>query len=392
MLAFVDAAASAGHPRNDDFDGAERDGFGLFDLNQRDGMRLSASRAVLQPAPARPDLTACADTLVERMRLHGRRAVGLTVRHRGERRELTAGSETGVSAGTVESPQLPMLSGIGPQASPRRHGITVRHDLPGVGADLHDHPTVSLALSNPGAESYALTWRAAPRNALAPLKYPFGRRGLLASNAAEAGGFLRSRPGLDRADPQFTFMVGMNESARTLPRRHAFVCHVTVLRPATRGTLELGSADPAAKPVMRTGFMHDRRDVEALIAALKETRRIAAMPALARYAGDDLLSGHAILSDVDLEAFVRATCATTYHPVGTCKIGPARNPMPVVDAQLRVHGIDGLRVADASVRPDIVGGYTVAPSMMRGERAAAFILYPATDCAAAPAAALAPSA
>jgi choline dehydrogenase-like flavoprotein len=392
-LAFVDAAAQAGHARNDDFNGAAQDGFGLFELNQRDGVRLSSSRAFLHPVLGRPNLTVFADTLVERIRLQGGRAVGLTVRHAGERRELTAGTEIVISAGTVNTPQLLMLSGIGPAAALRPHGIEVLHELPGVGANLQDHPTVSLALANPGAESYALTWRTAGRNALAPFAYLFGRRGMLASNAAEAGGFMRSRPGLARPDLQFTFMVGMKESARTLPRRHGFMCHVAVLRPATRGALELASADPAAKPVMRPNFLEDRRDVETLMAGLREARRIAAMPALARYAGDELLPGKAKADDPELEAFIRATCATTYHPVGTCKMGPASDPLAVVDAQLRVHGIEGLRVADASVVPDIIGGNTAAPSMMIGERAAAFILHPApARAASAPADALAESA
>ena len=373
-LAFVDAAVQAGHARNDDFNGARQDGFGLFELNQRDGMRLSSSRAFLHPALARPNLTVFADALVERLRFEGRRAVGLVMRRGGERSELRCEREIVLSAGTVNTPQLLLLSGVGPATQLQQHGISVVADLPGVGANLQDHPTVSLAVENPGAESYAMTWRTAPRNAVAPLKYLFGRRGMLASNAAEAGGFLRTQSGLDRPDVQFTFMVGMKESARTLPRRHGFMCHVAVLRPATRGTLVLASADPAAKPVMRPAFLEDRRDVQALMAGLAEARRFATMPALARYAGREITPGSAVQSDAQMEAFIRATCATTYHPVGTCKMGPAGDPMAVVDAQLRVHGLEGLRVADASIMPDIIGGNTAAPSMMIGERAAAFIL------------------
>ncbi len=374
--AFVDAAVQAGHAANDDFNGARQDGFGLFELNQRSGVRLSSSRAFLHPALARPNLTVYADALVERLRFEGRRAVGVALTRHGERLDLSCTREIVVSAGTVNTPQLLMLSGIGAAAHLERHGLPVVADLPGVGANLQDHPTVSLAMENPGAESYAMTWRTAHRNAIAPLKYLFGRRGMFASNAAEAGGFLRTRSDLDKPDVQFTFMVGMKESARTLPRRHGFMCHVAVLRPATRGTLELASADPRAKPVMRPAFLEDRRDVEALMAAVSEARRIAARPALASYAGGEILPGTAVRTAAQLEAFVRATCATTYHPVGTCKMGPAGDPMAVVDAQLRVHGLDGLRVADASIMPDIIGGNTAAPSMMIGERAAAFLLQP----------------
>ena len=215
---------------------------------------------------------------------------------------------------------------------------------------------------------------ARPQVAMAPWRYLFGRRGMLASNAAEAGGFLHSRPGLDKPDLQMTFMVGMKDNPRTLPRKHGFVLHVAVLRPSTRGTLELASNDPAARPIMRPRFLEDAADAQALVRGLIEARRIIGMPALARYAGSELSPGRAAQSGTELEAFVRAQVATTYHPVGTCKMGPASDPSAVVDSQLRVHGIDGLRVADASIMPNIIGGNTSAPSMMIGERAASFLL------------------
>jgi choline dehydrogenase len=381
--ALVDAAAEAGFARNDDFNGAAQDGFGLFELNQRHGVRLSSSRAFLHPVLHRPNLVVFADTLVERINLRGTRATGITVRHRGALEELTASAEVVLCAGTVNSPQLLMLSGIGAGAALQRSGVQGVHELPGVGANLQDHPTVSVAMSNPGAESYALSWRAAPQVAMAPLRYLFGRRGMLASNAAEAGGFLRSVPGLDRPDLQMTFMVGMKDNPRTLPRQHGFVLHVALLRPSTRGTLELASGDPAAKPVMRPRFLEDAADAHALVRGLREARRILGMPSLARYAGGELSPGRAVQGDAELEAFVRANAATTYHPVGTCKMGPATDPMAVVDARLRVHGIDGLRVADASIMPNIIGGNTSAPSMMIGERAADFILRGTAVAAAA---------
>lgn len=372
--AFVEAAVEAGHVRNDDFNGPAQDGFGIFDLNQRHGVRWSSSRAFLHPVLHRPNLQVMTDTLVERVRVERGRAVGITVRGPGGRVDVDAGSEVILAAGTVNSPQLLMLSGIGPAGSLRAHGIEVRHDLPGVGRNLQDHPTVSIAMENPGAESYALSWRTAPRVALAPLRYAFGRRGMLASNAAEAGGFIRTRPGLDRPDVQYTFMVGMKDNPRTLPRRHGYFLHMAVLRPATRGTLELRSADPAARPSMRPRFLEDDRDVQALASALREARRIVARPALARLSGAELMPGRAIQDDAALERFIRDKVATTYHPVGTCRMGPARDPEAVVDAELRVHGVAGLRVADASIMPNLIGGNTSAPSMMIGERAAHFVL------------------
>ncbi len=371
--AFVQAASEAGFANNDDFNGATQDGFGIFDLNQRDGVRWSSSRAFLHPVLRRPNLTVFDEALVERIRLQGARAVGVTLRRHGQLIDLAAGTEVILCGGAVNSPQLLMLSGIGP-AGIAAHGIRVLHELPGVGANLQDHPTVSLAVSNPSAESYALSWRAAPRVALAPLRYAVSRRGMLASNAAEAGGFIRTRPELDRPDVQYTFMVGMKDNPRTLPRKHGYFLHMAVLRPATRGRVELASADPAAKPRLHPEFLEDRRDVQTLIAALRQARRIVGMPALARLSGAELQPGPAIDDDAALERFVRERVATTYHPVGTCRMGPAADTTAVVDPQLRVHGISGLRVADASIMPNLVGGNTAAPSMMIGERAAHFIL------------------
>ena len=373
--AFVQAAAEAGFARNDDFNGEAQDGFGIYDLNQRGGVRWSSSRAFLHPVLDRPNLTVFADALVERIRLQGSRAVGVTLRQNGQQVALDAGTEVILCAGTVNSPQLLMLSGIGP-GEIARHGIRVAHELPGVGLNLQDHPTVSLGMTNPSAESYALSWRSAPRVTMAPLRYAFGRRGMLASNAAEAGGFIRSRPGLDRPDVQYTFMVGMKDNPRTLPRRHGYFLHMAVLRPATRGRMELASADPAARPVLRPDFLEAREDVETLQRAMREARRIAAMPALARLSGEELAPGPNVDDDASLETYIRERVATTYHPVGTCKMGPSADPLAVVDARLRVHGLDGLRVADASIMPNLIGGNTSAPSMMIGERAAHFILNP----------------
>jgi choline dehydrogenase len=371
--ALVDAAAEAGFARNDDFNGADQDGFGIFDLNQRHGVRWSTSRAFLHPVLQRPNLKVYDEALVERVRLKGGRAIGVTLRRHGQTIDLDAGTEVVLCGGTVNSPQLLMLSGIG-SGSLAAQGIRVQHELPGVGHNLQDHPTVSLAVTNPTAESYALSWRTAPRVALAPLRYAFGRRGMLASNAAEAGGFIRTLPGLDRPDVQYTFMVGMKDNPRTLPRKHGYFLHMAVLRPSTRGRIELASRDPAAKPVLYPEFLEDRRDVETLTRAMREARRIVSMPALAALSGDELLPGPAIADDAALESFIREHVATTYHPVGTCKMGPASDPMAVVDAELRVHGLQGLRVADASIMPNLVGGNTSAPSMMIGERAAQFIL------------------
>jgi choline dehydrogenase-like flavoprotein len=312
------------------------------------------------------------------------RTVGVAVVHGGQRRRLDVSTEVILAGGAINSPQLLMLSGIGPEAMLRRHGITIARPLPGVGQNLQDHPTVFVSSSNPSGEAYAWSWRSAPRIALAPWRYAFARSGMLASNAAEAGGFMRTKPGLDRPDVQTTFLVGLKGTARTIPREHGFLLLVQLLRPAARGHLELASPNPQDRPVMHPNFLEDPEDVATLVRGLREARRIFGMPALARFRGVELEPGPGIASDADLEAAVRRQATTAYHPVGTCKMGPASDPLAVVDARLRVHGVEGLRVADASVMPNIVGGNTNAPTTMIGERAAGFVL--GSGAARAPAA------
>ena len=377
--AFVDAAVQAGHGRAEDFNGPEQDGMGLYDLNQRHGVRLSNSRAFLHPVLGRPNLTVFADTLVEKIELKGQRAVGVRIVEKGEgdehgeRRLLSASAEVVLCGGAVNSPQLLMLSGIGPGAHLRRWGIPVQRDLAGVGQNLQDHPTVFVSHGNPSGESYALSSRSWPRMLASPFRYLFNRKGMLSSNAAEAGGFFRSLPGLDRPDVQMTFLVGLKGSARVIPRDHGFMVLVQLLRPVGRGHLELASADPAAKPVMHPNFLEDPADMATLVRGVREARRIFAGAALAPFSGGEIAPGPQLQTDAQLEAALRAQVNTAYHPVGTCKMGPATDPLAVVDARLRVYGIDGLRVADASVMPNIVGGNTSAPSTMIGERAAAFM-------------------
>jgi len=279
-----------------------------------------------------------------------------------------------LAGGAINSPQLLMLSGIGPAAQLRRHGIAVVHDAPGVGANLQDHPTVFVARANPSAESYALSARSWPRVALSPLQYLLRRSGLLASNAAEAGGFVRTLPNLQRPDVQMTFLVGLKGNARTIPREHGFMLLVQLLRPLSRGRVELASARPDDKPLLHPAFLEHADDVATLVRGLQVARRIFAGPALAPVSGAELQPGAAIASAADLAAFVRQQVGTAYHPVGTCRMGPAGDPLAVVDARLAVHGVDALRVVDASVMPTIIGGNTAAPSMMIGERGAAFVM------------------
>lgn len=372
--AFVDAAVAAGHRRTDDFNGPEQDGFGIWDVNQRSGSRLSSSRAFLHPVLSRPNLQVLTDCLVERVVIERGAATGVVVVRGGQRETIGAAREVIVAAGAINSPHLLMLSGVGDARVLEQHGIQVLHDLPGVGRNLQDHPSVPVAMNDDSATAYALSMHSFPRVVASPLQYLFGRRGMLASNAAEGGGFLRTRTELDRPDVQLTLLAGLKGTARAIPREHGIMLMVSLLRPVSRGWVTLASGRPQSRPVLHPAFLEDRSEVQTLISGVRETRRILAMSPIAEYLGAERTPGADVQSDAELERVIRATLSTVYHPVGTCKMGPSTDPQAVVDARLRVHGVKRLRVADASIMPDIIGGNTSAPSMMIGERLASFIL------------------
>jgi choline dehydrogenase-like flavoprotein len=371
--AIVDAAEQAGHHRNDDFAGERKDGFGRYDLNQRNGTRLSSARAFLHPALKRPNLTVLDETMVRRILFDRGRAIGLEVEKDDARRTLSARREIVLCAGATNSPQLLMLSGIGPQDHLREMGIDLVHDLPGVGAHLQDHPTVHVAMENPSAESYAVSAKALPRVIASPFKYLFNRGGMLASNVAECGGFLCT-DGTGRPDIQITFLVGLKLDARAIPRRHGYMGLIQLLRPRSAGSVRLASNRPEDKPVIDPNFFADPYDMKTLIAGFREARRIFAQPALAPMTGAEIEPGVQYQTDAEIDGALRKIVNTAYHPTGTCKMGPDSDPMAVVDGRLRVRGVSGLRVVDASVMPEIVSGNTSVPTMMIAERAARFIL------------------
>lgn len=371
--AIIEAAAQAGHYRNDDFASERKDGFGRYDLNQRRGTRLSAARAFLHPALGRPNLTVFEETLVRRIVVEDDRAIGIEIERDGKRDILNAESEVLVSAGATNSPHLLMLSGIGESYALSAAGVETKHELPGVGAHLQDHPTVHLSVDNPSGESYAMSRSALPRNALAPFEYLLRRKGMFASNVAECGGFV-STDGSGRPDIQITFLVGLKGDARKVPSDHGFMALIQLLRPNSEGRVRLASNRPEDKPMIEPNFFDDPRDMATLIAGFREARRIFDQPALAAMRGKELEPGAEHISDAELDAALRKIVNTAYHPTGTCKMGPASDPLAVVDNRLRVHGIDGLRVIDASIMPSIISGNTSAPTMMIAQRAADFIL------------------
>ncbi|WP_179504179.1 MULTISPECIES: GMC family oxidoreductase N-terminal domain-containing protein [unclassified Sphingomonas] len=371
--AIIEAAQQAGHAHNQDFAGEKQAGFGTYDLNQRRGTRLSSARAFLHPVLKRPNLTVLSDTLARRILFDRGRASGIEIEEAGQRRTLEARREVVLCGGAINSPQLLMLSGIGPAAHLREKGIEVLHDLPGVGAHLQDHPTVHLAMENPSAESYALSPRTYGRILLSPFRFLLNRKGMLASNVAECGGFLCT-DGSGRPDIQITFLVGLKANARVIPSNHGYMALIQLLRPKSEGSVRLASNRPEDKAVIDPNFFADPYDMRTLIAGFREARRIFAQPALAPMTGAEIEPGAHAQSDAQIEAELRKIVNTAYHPTGTCKMGPDSDPMAVVDDRLRVRGVSGLRVVDASVMPEIISGNTSAPTMMIAQRAAAFIL------------------
>ncbi|HYP79771.1 MAG TPA: GMC oxidoreductase, partial [Steroidobacteraceae bacterium] len=277
-----------------------------------------------------------------------------------------------VCAGAIHSPQLLMLSGIGPPGELRAKDIAVHAALPGVGANYHDHPALPLTMEMRDSTSYGLSWRALPRNAWAVLEYLVARRGMLASNVFESTAFIRSTAGVDRPDIQIAFQPARrNPDAFPLPRGHGFALSVVNLYPRSRGRVTLASADIRDPPRVQANLFQDPADIAPMLRGLRLARRLCAAPALARYQAREALPGAAAQDDGALIAYLRRGAGTAHHPVGTCRMGV--DAEAVVDPQLRVHGIRGLRVVDASVFPSIVGGNTNAPVVMVAERAADLI-------------------
>ena len=369
--AFVDAGVQAGHRHNRDFNGARQEGVGLYQVTHQGGERFSAAKAYLTPNRARPNLHIVTGAQATRVLLEHGRAVGVAYVQGGREQVVRAEREVVLSAGAFQSPQLLMLSGIGPAEHLHQHGLSVQHDLPGVGAQLHDHPDVVQVWDVPGAhELFGLSLAGAWRTARAIGQWRRERRGLLTSNFAEAGGFIPSDAAQSLPDLQLHFVVGkLIDHGRATALGHGFSCHVCVLRPRSRGSLRLASADPLAAPLIDPAFLQDPDDTRRLVLGFKLMRELLRQPALARHGGVERSA--AVRSDADIEAFIRQHADTIYHPVGSCRMG--RGPLDVVDERLRVRGVERLRVVDASVMPLITSANTNAASLMIGEKGAALI-------------------
>ncbi len=377
---FVEAGRQAGHAVNDDFNGPEQQGFGRYDFTIRRGKRCSTSAAFLRPIRHRRNLSVATECLVRRIVVEGQRATGIEIADGARARTIRAEREVILCAGTVNSPQLLMLSGIGPGDALKEHGIEVVHELPGVGRNLQDHVDCVIAYACTKPITLYRDLRADRLIGSVAQGMLFGR-GVATTFPYEAGAFLKSRAETVAPDIQVHFMPALENSAdlhvpnpfRKAPAEdsHGFSMRVGPVNPESRGWIGLRSADPAAAPLIQPNYLQDDADCRTTIAGIRMVRDVVEQPAFAAYRGREIAPGADVRSDADLTRWLRASAMTTFHPVGTCRMGT--DPMAVVDARLMVHGIAGLRVADASVMPVIVSGNTNAPAIMIGEKAAEFI-------------------
>jgi choline dehydrogenase len=381
-VAFVAAGQQAGHARNDDFNGAQQQGVGLYKVFQKAGQRWSNARAYLTPeVRARGNLEVLTGAQVTQVLFEGRQAVGVELRCGRETRQLRAAREVILSAGAFQSPQLLLLSGIGPASELRQHGIDVVQDLSGVGHNLQDHLEVIVetrARSRVGISLHPTAWLRAIANLG---RYLFQRKGEFTSNVVEAGGFVKSAA--DEAIPDLQWHFGpapnVEHGFKLLPllQRYGYIVYVYDMRPLSRGRVSLRNADPLADPVIDPNYLGEPRDLEKLLRGVKLTRQLLAQPAFAPHREVELSPGAEMQDDQALREWIRRRAESTYHPVGTCKMGT--DAMAVVDPQLRVHGVSALRVVDASVMPTLIGANTNAPTTMIAEKAADLILAAALE-------------
>jgi len=373
--AFIEACGAHQIPPNPDFNGPSQEGAGLYQVTQfhdgpRKGERCSAAAAWLHPVMARPNLSVITRAHVLRIRIEEGRATGVDYRHRGHTHHLRARREVILAAGAFGSPQILQLSGVGRGEELARHGIAVTHDLPGVGANLQDHLDYVLAYHALRPDVAGLNPAGLLRLIRAGLDWRKTGEGFFASPMAEGGAFFRSTPDQSRPDLQMHFVIGIvDQHMRKLHMADGYSCHVCLLRPHSRGTVGLQDANPLSPPRIDPGFLSDPRDLAPLMAGARIMEQVMGAPALSPWRGKRLYPHDG--SDAALEADIRNRADTIYHPVGTCRMG--RDDMAVVDPELRVHGLAGLRVVDASVMPRLIGGNTNAPTLMIAERAAALI-------------------
>ena len=366
--AFVEAGEQAGYARTADMNGFRQEGFGPMDMTVHRGRRWSAANAYLRPAAGRPNLAVETDAFATRILLDGRRASGIEYRRGNTVHTARARREIILSTGPVNGPQLLMLSGIGPAAHLREHGTAVVHDLPGIGGNLQDH--LELYVQQECVQPITLhSATGLLQKALIGARWVLFRSGLGATNHFEAGGFIRSRPGIRWPDIQYHFLpLAASYDMSDRVRCHGYQAHVGPMRSKSRGEVRLASADPLEPPTVRFDYLSHPDDWTEMRACVRLTRELFAQPAFDHYRGRELAPGEAVRSDGEIDAFVRETVQSAYHPCGTCRMGA--DAMAVVDPELRVRGMDGLRVVDSSIMPSITTGNLNAPTIMIAEKAA----------------------
>ncbi len=370
---FVQAAQQAGHALNPDFNAASQEGVGPYQVTHRGGERCSAAKAYLGLALGRPNLQVITKAQATRILLDGQRATGVEYLQNGQRQQVMASAEVLLCAGALQSPQLLMLSGIGLGAHLQALGIPVLHDLPGVGSHLHDHVDVVQVVDAPRiTELFGLSLTGLAQAVQGILEWRRHRTGRLTTNFAESGGFIRSSPEQTRPDLQLHFVIGkLVNHGRTTVFGHGFSCHVCLLDPQSRGSVRLASTDPLAAPLIDPAFLQVENDLERLVKGFKQMRQILQQPALAGLGGRELAASAGAQTDAQIADFIRGHADTIYHPVGSCRMGTGADD--VVNARLQVHGLQGLRVVDASIMPSIVSGNTNAPTITIAEKASDLI-------------------
>lgn len=375
-FAFFDALKSLGFPARDDLNGGETEGMALRQLSIRGGTRETTASAMLRPAMTRRNLTVLTHARATRIVLEARRAVAVeAVIGAGEPVKLRAQRDIVLCAGSIHSPQLLMLSGIGDGEHLRSVGVELKHQLAGVGRNLHDHLASPVHMATDDPSSYGISSRAMPRNLVNIAEYLLLRQGPLANNIFESAAFVKSVPGLDRPDVQLVFQPARRPPPSfPFPIGHGFATSPVGLYPRSRGRITLAGPDPLAAPLIDPNLLAVAEDVQPLVRGIRLIRRIFASPAFARYRAHEVIPGNEAESDEELIAYIRAQAYTVHHPVSTCRMGAATDAGAVVDPQLRVIGVDDLRVADASVFPSIIGGNTNAVVVMVAEKAADMIL------------------
>ena len=372
--AFIDAACQAGYAETDDLNGRRQEGIGRMDRTTHAGRRWSAAVAYLKPALGRPNLALECRTLSERILFEGRRATGVQYRRRGRGHRVRARREVILAAGAINSPQLLQLSGIGAADRLKTRGVAPRHELPGVGENLQDH--VEVFVQQECGRPLSLLPALKPLGRLkVGARWFLDRGGLGATNHMDVGGFIRSRAGVEQPDIQFHFLpMAMTYDAGSVTAVHGYQAMVDLLRPLSRGHVAIRSPDPRRHPRILFNYLAREEDVRVLRDGVRLTREIFAQEAFRPFRVRELWPGEDKTCDEAIDRWIRESCESSYHPCGSCKMGPAGDPEAVVDPALRVHGLEALRVVDASVMPNVVSGNLNAPTIMIAEKAADMIL------------------